>query len=277
MAMATAILLGLAVGSFLNVCIARLPRGESVARPRSRCPECRGAIAWFDNVPVVSYLVLGARCRRCRARISARYPFVEILTALIAAALAVRHGLGPEWAVQLVFSAAMIVLAAIDLEHRTLPDAITLNGLWIGVLAHVYLGAPNPLAQGLLGLAGVENAPPRVLALIGSLAGLIAVGGLLWAVREAFFRLRGVEGMGLGDVKMMAMVGACLGLPLALLTLVIGSVSGALIGTIFMRLSGKTRDYELPFGTFLGAGAVIAVIFGDDLVRVYLDGAFPPG
>ena len=277
MVVPTAILLGLAVGSFLNVCIGRLPRGESVVRPPSRCPECGRPIVWYDNVPVVSYLVLGARCRRCRASISARYPVVEILTALIAGVLAVRHGLGPAWAFHLAFAAAMIVLAAIDLDHRILPDSITLNGIWIGVLANVYLGAPNPLAQGLLGLAGMEHPHPRVAALVGSLAGLIAGGGLLWAVREAFFRLRGVEGMGLGDVKMMAMVGACLGLPLALLTLVLGSVSGAVIGTIFMRLSGKSRDYELPFGTFLGAAAVVAAVSGNEIVRAYMDGVLPPG
>ena len=275
MELTIALLFGLCIGSFLNVCIARLPAGESVAVPRSRCPKCRKTIAAYDNVPIISYFVLRARCRNCRGTISARYPAVEALTGSISMLIAHRYGLGPQWGIYLLFAASMIVLVLIDLDHRILPDAITLNGIWIGVLVSVYLALPGELPVRLFGLIGMAPANPRILALTGSLAGIAFGGGLLWAVREAFFRIRGVEGMGLGDVKMMAMVGAFLGLPLTLLTILLGSVAGSIVGIAFMRLSGKSRDYELPFGSFLGAGAVISVIYGNDLIRFYLENVFP--
>ena len=274
MELTIALLFGLCIGSFLNVCIARLPAGESVALPRSRCPKCRRPIAAYDNVPIISYLVLKARCRNCRGTISARYPAVEALTGSIGMLIAHRYGLGPQWGIYLLFAASMIVLILIDLDHRILPDAITLNGIWIGVLVSVYLALPGELPARLFGLIGVEAAHPRILALTGSLAGIAFGGGLLWAVREAFFKIRGVEGMGLGDVKMMAMVGAFLGLPLTLLTILLGSVAGSIAGIAFMRLSGKSRGYELPFGSFLGVGAVISVIYGNDLIRFYLENVF---
>ena len=272
-----AVVFGLCIGSFLNVVIARLPLDESIVTPRSRCPKCRKLIAWYDNIPVLSYVVLRARCRRCGVSISARYPAVEALTAFISALIVIRYGLGPPWAITLAFAASMIVLVLIDLDHRILPDVITLNGIWIGIAVSLYLAAPSPLAARLYELFGVEVQNTRVLALTASLVGVAFGGGLLWFVREAFFRIRRIEGMGFGDVKMMAMVGAFLGLPLTLLTILLGSVAGSVIGLTFIRLFGKTRNYELPFGTFLGVGAVIAAVYGNDLIRIYVENFFPRG
>lgn len=200
---------------------------------------------------------------------------MEGLTGIVSLVLALQYGLSPSWAVYLLFSASMIVLVLIDLDHRMLPDAITLHGIWIGILLMLYLASPNPFAARLYAFAGLGVSNPYVLSLTGSLAGVAFGGGLLWLVREAFFRLRGIEGMGFGDVKMMAMVGAFLGLPLTLLTILLGSVLGSVIGVVVIKVFGKGRDYELPFGTFLGAGAIVATLYGDWLIRLYLANFFP--
>src|SRR4029077_19220500 len=165
----------------------------------------------------------------------------------------------------------LIVLAFIDLDHRILPDPITLNGIWIGILATIYLNEPNPLVSRFLRVTGIEFTNTRAVALLGSILGAVVGGGLLWGVAKVYLRLRGIEGMGFGDVKMMAMVGAFLGAPLALLTIMIGSMGRSLIGLVFLRFTGKSRDYELPFGTFLSFAAVLAVLYGEDIVRFYLD------
>ena len=275
MELVIALLFGLCIGSFLNVCIARLPLDISIVSPRSRCPKCENLIAWYDNIPLLSYALLGGRCRKCRTSISLRYPGVEGLTGIVSLVLALQYGVSPSWAVYLLFSASMIVLVLIDLDHRILPDAITLNGIWIGILLMLYLASPNPFAARLYAFAGLGVSNPYVLALTGSLAGVAFGGGLLWFVREAFFRLRGIEGMGFGDVKMMAMVGAFLGLPLTLLTILLGSVLGSVIGVVVIKVFGKGRDYELPFGTFLGGGAIVATLYGDWFIRLYLANFFP--
>lgn len=262
---------GLVIGSFLNVVILRLPEKLSISTPRSRCPDCKQPISWYDNIPIVSYLILSGRCRRCRKKISPRYPFIEALSGLVSVLLFLKFGLSIEWVIFLAFSAALIVLAFIDLDHRILPDPITLNGIWIGALVSVYLAPPNPLIARLFRAAGVESAGPRVIALVGSLLGAVVGGGLLWGVAEAYFRLRGAEGMGFGDVKMMAMVGAFLGAPLALLTIMVGSLLGSVIGLAFIRFTSKTRQYELPFGTFLSFAGIIAVLYGEDMVRWYIE------
>ncbi|MBI2150054.1 MAG: prepilin peptidase [Acidobacteria bacterium] len=272
-----ALAFGLIAGSFLNVCILRIPRGMSISKPRSHCPQCKKLIPWHDNVPIVSYLVLGGRCRRCRKKISARYPLIEALSGLVSVLLYLKFGFGAEWFIFLPFSSALLVLAFIDLDHRILPDPITLNGIWIGVLVNIYLVPPSPLVSRLLRALGIEAANPRLIALVASLLGMAVGGGLLWAVAEAYLRLRGIEGMGFGDVKMMAMVGAFLGAPLALLTIMIGSLLGSIIGLAFMRFAGKTREYELPFGTFLSLAGIVAVLYGEDLVRLYVDRFVRPG
>jgi leader peptidase (prepilin peptidase)/N-methyltransferase len=270
-----AAIFGLVIGSFLNVCIHRIPLGESIVKPGSRCPGCRHAIRWYDNVPVLAWLWLGGRCRSCRMPISLRYPLVELITGGISLLLAMQYGLGGQWAIYFAFSAAVIVLVLIDLDHRILPDVITLNGIWLGLGASLYLVEPGAFAERLYRMIGTEVGNPLLLSLVGSLAGAVFGGGLLWLVREAFFWLRGVEGMGFGDVKMMAMVGAFLGVPLTLFTILVGSVVGSIIGIAVIQLFGKSRTYELPFGTFLGAGAILAVLYGDQIVRLYLDNFFP--
>ena len=267
--------MGLCIGSFLNVCISRMPSDLSVISPRSRCPRCEALIAAYDNIPLLSYVLLGGRCRTCRTPISSRYPVVELLTGIISVWLAYEHGLNFSWVVYLAFSASMIVLVLIDLDHRILPDVITLNGIWIGVLVTLYLAEPDPFIQRLYSVIGISVSNPYILALTASLAGVGFGGGLLWFVREAFYRIRGIEGMGLGDVKMMAMVGAFLGVPLTLLTILLGSILGSIIGIIAIRILGKGRGYELPFGTFLGGGAIVAVLYGNDFIRLYLEFFFP--
>ena len=162
------------------------------------------------------------------------------------------------------------------MDHRILPDPITLNGIWAGLLLTTVFIEPSPLTIAVLRLLGLADMNSYLQALLSSVIGAIVGGGLLWAVGEAYFRFRGVEGMGFGDVKMMAMVGAFLGAPLALLTIMIGSLFGSIIGLALMRFTGKSRDYELPFGTFLGFAAVISVLYGEDLVRFYVDRVIGP-
>jgi len=261
-------LFGLAIGSFLNVCIARIPE-ESVVHPRSRCPHCRKLIAWYDNFPVLSYLVLRGRCRNCKKTISARYPGVELLTAAISVLLYFKFGLSVEWGIYLAFSAALVTLAFIDMDRRILPFSITINGIWIGILVNVVLEWPSTFASKWLEYAGVGGLSPRWIALIASFAGAAICGGFLWLVGAAVTRVMGVEAMGFGDVVMMAMVGAFLGAPLALLTIMIGSVLGAVIGVAFILISGKGKRYELPFGTFLGFAGIIAVLYGNALIDWY--------
>src|SRR5215475_11681927 len=154
------LLFGLAIGSFLNVCIARLPHNQSVVHPRSRCPKCQKWIAWYDNVPVLSYLFLGGRCRSCKTKISVRYPTIELLTGGLSVLIYLKFGLSVEWGIFLVFTSALVVLAFIDIDHRILPDSITLNGIWAGVLVSVFLAMPSPLLKGLLNQMGYGSLAP---------------------------------------------------------------------------------------------------------------------
>jgi leader peptidase (prepilin peptidase)/N-methyltransferase len=181
-----------------------------------------------------------------------------------------KFDLGVEWLVYFLFCAALIVLAFIDADHRILPDVITLNGLWIGLAISVFLWLPGPIIARLLQGFGLVEPGPRLTSIVSSLIGAVVGGGLLWFVREAYFRFRGVEGMGFGDVKMMAMVGAFVGTALTLFTILVGSVLGSLIGLTLMRFAGKDREYELPFGTFLSFGAILAVLYGNELIGIYL-------
>ena len=242
------VLLGLAVGSFLNVCIHRLPLGQSLNSPPSRCPNCDYRLQWFDNIPVVSYAMLGGRCRKCRSRISIRYPIVELVTM----GLFLLHGAVFGWTAllipRLVFACAMVVLFAIDLEHHLLPNVITLPGIVIGLIASAVL-------------------PPGVVdAVIGVLVG----GGVLWLIGEAYFRFSGHEGMGGGDVKMLAMIGAFLGWKLVLVTLVFSSVAGSIIGLVVIAIRKGGLKYALPYGTFLALGALVASLAGEAIVNWYV-------
>ena len=240
--------LGLVVGSFLNVCIYRLPRGQSVNWPGSRCTTCDRSLAWYENIPVVSWVVLRGRCRTCGERISVMYPIVEAITAALFIAGYVIYGWTPLLAVRLAFTCAMIVLFVIDLQHYLLPNVITVPGIVIGFALSLVL-------------------PPGWKA---SLIGLVAGGGLLFAIAEAWYRFRGIEGLGMGDVKMLAMIGAFLGWKLMLVTLVLSSFAGSLIGVGAIALGRGGMKSMLPFGTFLAVGALTAAVAGDVILNWYL-------
>jgi leader peptidase (prepilin peptidase)/N-methyltransferase len=240
-------LLGLIIGSFLNVCIYRLPRRLSPVRPRSSCTSCGHMLAWYENVPVVSYAALRGRCRGCGAPISLMYPIVEAITGAMFLSGYLLYGPSLLLVVRLIFGCAMIVLFVIDLQHRILPNVITLPGIVAGFLCSVFVG-PGWLS---------------------SLVGIVAGGGSLWAVAEIYYRVRHEEGLGMGDVKMLAMIGAFLGWRLVLLTLVLGSLSGTIVGLGILLLKRESMKYALPFGTFLALGAIVAAVAGDPIIHWY--------
>ena len=241
--------MGLIVGSFLNVCIYRLPRRQSLNWPGSRCTSCERALSWYENIPLVSWIVLRGRCRTCGAGISVMYPLVELVTgALFVAGYAI-YGWTPLLAVRLAFACAMVVLFAVDLRHHILPNVITVPGIVIGLLVSLFLPEPGWRS---------------------SLIGLIAGGGVLFAIAEAYYRFRGVEGLGMGDVKMLSMIGAFLGWELMLVTLILASFAGSIIGVGVIAMGRGGMKAALPFGTFLAVGALTAAVAGDALVDWYI-------
>lgn len=260
---------GLIVGSFLNVCILRIPIAESVVLPSSHCPSCRTPIKPYDNIPVVSWLVLAGRCRKCKARISAMYPMVELATGLLFLACYLVFGLNAEALKWAIFAALLIVLTVTDLRERILPDKVNFVGLGLGLLLSLFTQPTDGTATWLANHIFAYPPPEAALSLGDALIGAGAASGLLWLVAEGYFRARGREGMGLGDVKMMAMAGAFLGLQRALLTILLGSLLGSVIGIAVIAVGRKGRDFELPFGTFLGAGAILVMFFGSSALDWY--------
>ncbi len=254
MLLLSAVLAGLVVGSFLNVCIHRVPHKLSIVRPRSCCPHCSAPVLPRDNVPLLSYALLGGRCRACREPIGARYPFVELLTALLFAALVLHFGLSPQLVGPTVLTCALITVTFIDLDHQIIPDVISLPGIVVGFL----------LALGGLGPTWGD-----------SLAGLLLGGGFLWAVAEGYYRATGREGMGGGDIKLLAMIGAFLGWKSVLLVLMVASVTGSIAGGMIMLLRGVDSKVPIPFGPFLAAGALIALFSGDQIVDWYVGNFYP--
>lgn len=271
---ASAFLFGLVIGSFLNVVIHRVPRGESVVTPRSHCPNCGHAIAWYENIPLASYVALGGRCRKCGARISPRYFVVELLTGVLFAGLAAGFGLQAPFLKYAVFGSLMIVLTIIDLNERLLPDKLTFPGMAVGLAFSLIVPINDGTAGFLAGRLGIDGAPENLISLADAILGAAVGGGLLWFMREAYWRLRRIEGLGFGDVKLMALVGIFLGFKLALLTIFLGSLAGTLIGGSYIMLRGKDNKYELPFGTFLGAMALFCAVWGKEIVHWYLSIAF---
>lgn len=262
-------LLGLVIGSFLNVCILRIPADKSIVLPASSCPKCGKAIAPYDNIPVLSWLILGGKCRNCKTKISAMYPAVELLTGLLFLACYFAFGLTLDALKWAVFSALVVVLTITDLRERILPDEVNFFGLGAGLLFSLFT---KPIDGTALWLANrwFDFPPPRMaLSFVDAALGAIAGSGLLWLVAEGYFRLRGREGMGLGDVKMMAAIGAFLGLKRTLMTVLAGSLLGSVIGICLISLTKKGSDYELPFGTFLGAGALLVLFFGTPALHWY--------
>jgi len=260
---------GLIIGSFLNVCILRIPIAESVVLPPSHCPSCGTPIKPYDNIPVVSWLVLAGRCRKCKGRISAMYPMVELGTGLLFLACYLVFGINAEALKWAIFAALLIVLTITDLRERILPDKVNFAGLGLGLLLSLFTRPVDGTALWLANHLFAYPPPEAALSFTDALIGAGVASGLLWLVAEGYFRARGREGMGLGDVKMMAMAGAFLGLQRALLTILLGSLLGSIIGIAVIAIGRKGRDFELPFGTFLGAGAMLVVFFGSPALDWY--------
>src|SRR5215213_6203534 len=265
---------GAVIGSFLNVVIHRVPLEESIVFPNSRCPACGAVIAFYDNIPVLSYAALRAKCRRCKEHISFRYPAVELLTAALFAGVAWHNGLSAALPFDLVFASALLALVFIDAEHMLLPNVITYPGIAFALVARIAIpfltGTPHfddvpSLSQGAL-----ADMPVWVVSPIGALIGALIGGGSLWLMGWTWEKLRGVEAMGLGDVKMMFMVGAYLGWRLTILTIFAGVLTGSIIGVMLMaRRRERNMQMLLPFGVFLGIGAAFSLLFGSHLVDWY--------
>jgi leader peptidase (prepilin peptidase)/N-methyltransferase len=249
---------GLIIGSFLNVCIYRLPRDLSVARPaRSFCPSCKATIAWYDNIPVISYLLLRGRCANCKAPIAIRYPVVEFLTASTFVCAVVQQGPTLAAVKLMLFGALLVGLIFTDLEERILPDELTLGGAMAGIALAWALPPPA-------GPFELFTSPVLAAALNG-----LSVAGLLWLVGQLYRVIRKRDGLGLGDVKMMGMVATYLGLSGSLATLILGSLTGSVIGLVVIWIGRKDAGtYELPFGSFLGAAALFVAFLGDPLFRL---------
>lgn len=266
---------GLLWGSFLNVVIHRLPLGESVVTPRSRCPGCRKLIAWHQNVPVLSWLFLRARCASCGIKISARYPLVELLTATLFTLGAWWRPDMASWPFQFWFLGALIACTFIDFDHWILPDKITLPGILVGLVATLF--APLPGYSDSFVYAEVEPRAGAVAAYLATnlvtwIFGVLVGGGILWAVREGYERIAHKEGLGGGDVKFLAMIGAFLGAKGALATLVLSSFLGSIVGIFLIALRGRNRGSQIQFGPFLALGALAAFFFGGDLWQWYFRG-----
>jgi leader peptidase (prepilin peptidase) / N-methyltransferase len=261
---------GLVIGSFLNVCIVRIPERKSIVMPASACPKCGAAIKPWDNIPVVSWLLLGGKCRSCKTKISWMYPVVELLTGALFWGCYYAFGLTTEALKWAIFSALLIVLVFTDMRERILPDVVNFSGFVAGLLLSLVTRPSDGIALWIANRIFDFSPPMPVISLADALLGAAFGSGLLWLVAEAYFRLRGREGMGMGDVKMMLMAGAFLGLKRTLLTILAGSVIGSVLGLAFMLAKRKDSDYELPFGTFLGMAAVLVMFFGTPLVNWYL-------
>jgi leader peptidase (prepilin peptidase) / N-methyltransferase len=262
-------LFGLLIGSFLNVCIYRWPRDLSVVHPRSACPECEHPIAWYDNVPILSYLMLRGHCRKCGTRIHWRYPVVELITGLAFFLFVYRSGVSPEAVKYCIFAAILIALIFTDLETLLLPDELTLGGMLAGLAFALFVPVPDTTFRIVAGLFGFAPGP-RMGMLGEAMLGAIVPAGSIWFGGWLFEKLRHKEGLGFGDVKMLAMIGAFLGIRAALLTIILGAVAGSIVGLIFIKATGKdVSSYQLPFGTFLGAAALVAAIEGQVLIGWY--------
>lgn len=294
----TSVVLGLAFGSFLNVCIYRLPRGRSVVSPGSACPQCETPIRFYDNVPVLSWLLLRGRCRRCHAPISPRYMIVELLTACLFLACFERFGLTLATLKYWVFGFLLLGLIFTDAETKLLPDKLTFPGIVLGLIFSWFVPVNDLLARLLPGLFSLPlNSNWRLLSFADSLLGAIIGASFIYGAGVIYLKVRHVEGMGFGDVKLMAMIGAFLGLKLTVFTLFTASVAGSLFGisTMLVVWVKRTRrrmlrqresasvarrrawqsarmiyqHYEMPFGVFLGAMAIFAFFFGDHILRWY--------
>ena len=290
---------GLAFGSFLNVCIHRLPLGRSVVTPRSACPTCKEPIAFYDNIPVLSWLILGGRCRHCRSKISPRYLMIELLTGVLFLACYWYFGLTLATLKFCTFAFLLLGLIFTDAETKLLPDKLTLPGLALGVIFSVLVPVNDLASQFLPGVVSLPfsgDVSLRVLSLLDSLLGAALGASFIYGAGAIYLRWRGNEGMGFGDVKLMAMVGAFLGMKLTIFTIFTASLAGSFFGltTVFVVWVKRThrfmkrlanaqaarrrgwqsaqvvyRNYQMPFGVFLGSMAMIAFFFGNRFLHWY--------
>jgi leader peptidase (prepilin peptidase)/N-methyltransferase len=244
------IVFGAIVGSFLNVCICRIPRGESIILPGSHCPHCQRSIPFYDNIPLVSYFLLKAKCRSCQGPISLQYPLVEAVTALSSFLLFSRLGISWSYLFYFSFIASLIVMTVIDLFHQIIPDVISLPGIAVGLIASFIL--------------------PQ-LTFLNSLIGALLGGGSLFLIATFYQWLFKREGMGGGDVKLLAMIGAFLGWKAVILTVLSSSLIGSIIGMIIMMAKGKDFKYAIPFGPFLSLGAFLSLFYGEKIITLYLN------
>ncbi len=261
---------GLIVGSFLNVCIVRLPRGRSIATPPSHCPRCKAGIPFYDNIPVISFLLLRAKCRSCGEPISWRYPIVELMNSLLYVWIAREFWISGEAFLMMAFCSSLIVITFIDYDHQIIPDVITLPGMLVGLsLAPFFmsaLGDPLPFNLGRL----LPQTGPYLAAFLNSFIGLVLGAGPLLAIGWAWEKLRHVEAMGGGDVKLMGMVGSFLGWKSALLTIMLGALAGSVVGIALIALKRHKMEKVIPFGPFLAVGALASAFYGSDIISWYL-------
>ena len=241
-------LLGLSFGSFMNVCIYRIPLKKSIISPPSTCPHCGERIKFYDNIPLLSYLLLSGRCRRCNHPVSWRYPIVEGLTGLLSLALFIRYGFSYQYILAFLFAATLVTISFIDLDHKIIPDILSLPGIVAG-----------------LGVSFLPGSPFWLDSLIGAVAG----GGTLFLVAFIYERITGREGMGGGDIKLLAMIGAWMGWRSLPLIVLISSLTGAVIGSIFILFAGKGYRVRIPFGPFLSLGALFYLFFGSEFAKWY--------
>ena len=256
-----AFLFGLLIGSFLNVCIYRLPRDLSVVKPRSFCPYCEKTISWYDNIPLVSYFLLRGRCRHCGGSIPWRYPAVELLTGLCIFTLVYSNGLTPDAIKYCVFAAILIALLFTDLEERILPDEFTIGGTVLGFILAWFIPLDPGIVSFFVEMTGNE-ADPRVVSLIEAALGALVPSLTLWAIGALYKVVRGREGLGFGDVKMIAFMGSFLGLRSTLLTFFVAAMVGSILGLLFIWLTKKDAStYELPLGSFLAASGLLVALW----------------
>ena len=240
-------LVGAAIGSFLNVCIRRIPAGESLVLPPSHCPKCLKAIRYYDNIPILSYLFLRGKCRSCGEEISLQYPLVELLTALMALLIFWKFGLTVKFLISFIFCCVLIVITFIDFEHQIIPDILTLPGIPLFFLAAVFvMGIP----------------------LLDAALGLLIGGGILYAIAAGYEIIAKREGMGGGDIKLLAMLGAFFGWKSLFFLLLVSSFSGAIVGITVMVIKGKDMKYAVPFGPFHSLAALANIFWGDEFVKI---------
>ena len=263
-------LFGLLFGSFLNVCILRLPHKQSIVLPRSHCPQCNHTIRWYDNIPLVSYALLRGRCRDCHARISPQYAIVEALTSILLVATFRRYGLSPEFVKYSALVMLLIVVIFTDLRERLIPHSVTIFGISLGAVLTLFIDVDSRPLGWLAERMGMFL-PGTLLSVLGALLGALLGGGLFYAVGTAFFILGGrkKDYLGFGDVMLMLMVGTFLGAPLTLLTILLGSFAGSVVALSITLAAPRFRNYHWPYGTFLGAAAAYAALDGARLLEIY--------